>query len=469
MAKGIRIIEVETESLAEELELAPGDRVWTVNGRRVRDALDFRFLTAGEEVLTLEVIKENGEEWQVEVEKDEGERWGVEFEPMVPRQCGNDCIFCFIQQNPEGARPSLFVRDEDVRFSFMYGNYSTLTTIAKSEIERVIEQRLTPQYVSVHTTDPELRSYMLGVNRRDDLMEKLRHFIDHGIEIHAQVVLCPTINDGAHLIKTIHDLAALHPGVISTAIVPLGITDTHKYRDRLVPVTDEYCGEIIDLVTPVQKEMQARMGTPFAFLGDEFYIRAGRPVPSRPHYRIVRGHAAEDATYPQIEDGVGMVRQYLEDHRKRLSQLEKMRERGEFTAAQAWRINGTVATGLLFYPVLRDLVAEINERFGTRLHAVAVENVFFGRGVTVAGLLSGIDFVTAAKQFRGDFLLIPPDCYRKPDLKFLDGLTVGELEVQLGWPVRRSWAEVLGLPVASPRPEFRSFSHDYGSVTSISA
>ncbi|HWQ32296.1 MAG TPA: DUF512 domain-containing protein, partial [Blastocatellia bacterium] len=414
-------------------------------------------------------IKENGEEWQLEVEKDESERWGVQFEPMTPRQCGNDCIFCFIQQNPEGARPSLFVRDEDVRFSFMYGNYSTLTTIAKSEVERVIEQRLSPQYVSVHTTDPELRSYMLGISRRDDVMAKMKHFIDHGIEIHAQVVLCPTINDGAHLLKTIHDLAKLHPGVISTAIVPLGITENHKYRDRLVPVTDEYCAEVIDLVTPVQQELKARLGTVFAFLGDEFYIRAGLQVPPRAHYRIVRGHAAEDCTYPQIEDGVGMVRQFFEDHQKRLRQLDRLRESGAFDQTKARSVYGTIATGTLFYPVLAQAVTEINERFGTRLRAVPVGNTFFGSGVTVAGLLSGIDFVRAANQFAGRFLMLPPDCYRKHDLKFLDGMTIGELEVQTGWPVRRSWAEVLGLPEAKPKSEFRSMSHDYGSVTSISA
>jgi len=326
MARGIQIIEVDSDSLAAELEMQPGDRVWTINGRRVRDALDFRYLTAGEEHLTIELIKKDGEEWQLEVEKDESERWGVQFEPMKPRQCGNDCIFCFIQQNPEGSRASLFVRDEDVRFSFMYGNYSTLTTISKSEIERVIEQRLSPQYVSVHATDPELRRYLLGIDRHDDLMGKLRHFIEHGIEIHAQIVLCPTLNDGDHLLRTIRDLAELHPGIVSTAVVPLGITDKHKYRDRLVPVTDQFCREIIRLVTPLQQELKKRLGTVFAFLGDEFYLRAGRAVPARTHYQIVRGHSAEDDTYPQIEDGVGMVRQFIEAHKLRLRQLAERRQ-----------------------------------------------------------------------------------------------------------------------------------------------
>lgn len=468
MAKGIKIIEVDQASLAAELGLEPGDRIWTINNRRVRDALDFKFLTAGEEQLTLEIIRADGEEWQLEIEKDESERWGIDFEPMTPRQCGNDCVFCFIQQNPEGSRPSLWVRDEDVRFSFMYGNYSTLTTISKTEVERVIEQRLTPQYVSVHTTDPELRAWLLGIKRLDDVLGKMQHFIEHGIEIHAQVVLCPGINDGHHLVKTIRDLAALHPGIISVAIVPLGITDRHKYREKLTLVTDEYCGEIIDLVEPIQRELQQVLRTSFAFLGDEFYLRAGRPIPARPHYRITRASQADDSSYPQIEDGVGMVRSFLEEHRRRLRRLVQMRKAGTFTEIQARRIYGTMATGELFYPVLKEAVEELNSRLGTRLNAVAVENTFFGKGVTVAGLLAGVDFVKAAHQYKGKFLMIPPDSYRKQDLKFLDNLTIGELEVQLGWPIKRSWTEVPGLPEEQTKGGLTILSHDYGSVTSIS-
>lgn len=469
MAKGIKIIEVEPDSLAAELELTAGDRVWMINGKRVRDALDFKFMTAGEEELTLEVIKADGEEWQLEVEKDESERWGIEFEPMVPRQCGNDCIFCFIQQNPAGARSSLFVRDEDVRFSFMYGNYSTLTTITKAEIERVVEQRLSPQYVSVHTTDPELRAYMLGVEKRDDVIGKMRYFIEHGIEIHAQVVLCPQINDGEHLVKTLDDLAALHPGIVSTAIVPLGITDSHKYRDKLTPVTDEYCGQIIDQVTPIQHRLRARLGTVFAFLGDEFYLRAQRPLPPRAHYRIVRAGSTEENTYPQIEDGVGMVRQFFEEHAKRLRQLERLRQRGEFDEARAQQIHGTLATGLLFYPRLAEAIAELNHRFGTRLRTVAVENVFFGAGVTVAGLLSGIDLLTARAKFEGEFLMVPPDSYRQHDLRFLDGMTIAELSQQIHLPIKRTWNELFGLPEPKTTKHLPILSHDYGSVTSISA
>lgn len=466
MAKGIKIIGVEPDSLAAELELETGDRVWTINGRRVRDAIDFKFMTSGEADLTLEVVRADGEEWRIEVEKDESESWGIDFEPMTPRQCGNDCVFCFIQQNPEGSRQSLWVRDEDIRFSFMYGNYSTLTTITRSEIERVIEQRLSPQYVSVHTTDPELRAYMLGIDKKVDVIAQIKNFIEHGIEIHAQVVLCPTINDGEHLKKTIDDLAELHPGVVSTAIVPLGVTDKHKYRDRLTPVTDDFCREIIDLVTPTQRRLKRKLGTVFAFLGDEFYIRAGRDIPHKSHYRIVRGQPAEDDEYPQIEDGVGMARQFFDAHARRMKQLEKLRRRGQFTEAQAKKVYGALATGLIFYPALNEAVEELNRRFGTRLHVVPVENIFFGAGVTVAGLLSGVDFLNARDKFRGEFLMIPPHCYREYDRRFLDGMTVGELASELVLPVKRDWNELLGL---NERQQVHRtiLSHDYGSVTSI--
>ncbi|MDX2029434.1 MAG: DUF512 domain-containing protein [Blastocatellia bacterium] len=467
MAKGIKIIGIEADSLAAELDLTVGDRVWTINGKRVRDALDFKFLTAGEEELTIEVVKAGGEEWEIEVEKDEGEAWGIEFEPMTPRQCGNDCVFCFIQQNPEGSRASLWVRDEDVRFSFMYGNYSTLSTVTKAETQRIIEQRLSPQYVSVHTTDLELRAYMLGIEKRIDVIAQMKQLIDHGIEVHAQVVLCPTINDGPHLEKTIRDLAALHPGIVSTAIVPLGITDRHKYRDRLVPVTDEFCAGIIDQVAPLQNELKKRLGTVFAFLGDEFYIRAGRKIPPKSHYRIIRGSAAEDDEYPQIEDGVGMVRQFFDGHARRMKQLAAMRARGAFTEKDAHRIYGTLATGLIFHPMLREAVEEINATFGTRLHVAAVESVFFGAGVTVAGLLAGVDYLRAREQYRGEFLMLPPHSYREHDLKFLDGMTLGEVASELVLPIKRTWNDVLGLDEAQ-HAHRTILSHDYGSVTSIS-
>src|SRR5881275_1157110 len=223
--RGVTITAVSPFSLGGELELEPGDRIIKVNGRVVRDYLDFRFQTGGETELVLEVRKKSGEEWELDIERDEGEDFGLGFEQIVPRQCANECIFCFCKGNPETARPSLFIRDEDIRLSFLYGNYTTLSSITEDEMRRIVEQRLSPQYVSVHATDLDVRAYLLGVDRqRADITAKMQRLMDAGIEIHAQVVLCPEINDGEILHRTIYDLANFHPRVRSVAIVPLGLT-----------------------------------------------------------------------------------------------------------------------------------------------------------------------------------------------------------------------------------------------------
>jgi putative radical SAM enzyme (TIGR03279 family) len=206
---GVIITEVSSGSLADELELATGDRIVRVNGRPVRDYLDFRFQTAGETELTLQVKKANGETWDLELDREEGEDFGLMFEQIVPRQCANECIFCFCKGNPEDARPSLFVRDEDIRLSFLYGNYTTLSSITPDEMNRIIEQRLSPQYVSIHATDLKTRAYLLGVDeKRADISDKLQRLLDNNIELHAQVVLCPGINDGTILEKTLRDKAS---------------------------------------------------------------------------------------------------------------------------------------------------------------------------------------------------------------------------------------------------------------------
>jgi len=281
---GVLITEVAPESLAEELELAPDDRIVRVNGRVVRDYLDFRFQTAGETELELQVKKPNGETWEIEVERDETEDFGLMFEQIVPRQCANECLFCFCKGNPETARPSLFVRDEDIRLSFLYGNYTTLSSITDDEMKRIVEQRLSPQYVSVHATDLKTRAYLLGVDEsRADISGKLKTLLDNDIELHAQIVLCPTINDGGQLEKTLRDLAAHHPKIVSTAIVPVALT-RYNTDERLERVTPEFCRRTIAEVEKLQKEFRKNLGVTFAFLGDEIYIKAGLPIPSRRHY-----------------------------------------------------------------------------------------------------------------------------------------------------------------------------------------
>ena len=417
--RGVEIADVASGSLGAELELEAGDRIMSVNGRVVRDYLDFRFQTAGETEMVVDVRKTSGEHWELNIERDEAEDFGLGFEQIVPRQCANECLFCFCKGNPETARPSLFVRDEDVRLSFLYGNYTTLTSITEDEMRRVIEQRLTPQYVSVHATDLDVRAYLLGIDKeRADISGKMQRMFDAGIEIHAQVVLCPNINDGEILRRTIHDLAEMYPRVSSVAIVPLGLT-RYLIDARLTPVTPEFCRRTIREVAQIQGELRARLGKTFAFLGDEIYLRAGRSVPSRKHY----------GEYPQIEDGIGMVRSFTNEFDSLMRRLERT------PPSTPERLCGTIMTGTLFAPVLEKLVARFNQRFDTHLHVVAVENNFFGGDVSVAGLLTGGDFVAARERVRGDFVIIPRVTLKSDEPVMLDGMRFEELQGEFDTPV----------------------------------
>ncbi len=439
--RGVLVADVAPESLAAELELAAGDRVLKVNGRPVRDYLDFRFLTGGETELTLFVRKPSGEEWEIEIERGEGEDFGLEFEQIVPRQCANECLFCFCKGNPPDARKSLFVRDEDIRLSFLYGNYTTLSSITEDEMQRIIEQRLTPQYVSVHATDTDVRAYLLGVDKaRADIAAKMQRLLAAGIELHAQVVLCPEINDGDILRRTIYDLAAHYPRVKSVAIVPLGLT-RYNTDARLTPVTPEFCQRTIREVKLVQRDLRARLGTAFAFLGDEIYLRAGRAVPSRRHY----------GDYPQIEDGVGMVRSFYEDFNRLWRKLERR------PPAQAAKLHGTILTGTLFAPVLRQLLARLNERFGPRLHVAAVENDYFGAEIVVAGLMTGTCILKARDQIKGEFVVVPSAAFKSGEAVMLDGTTQDELQQRLGLPLSAldfaGFARLLSATHPRPFPE----------------
>jgi len=417
--RGVEIAGVSPESIGSELELESGDRITKVNGRTVRDYLDFRFQTAGETELVLEVRKASGEDWELQIERGEGEDFGLSFEQIVPRQCANECIFCFCNGNPADARPSLFIKDEDVRLSFLYGNYTTLTSITEDEMQRIVEQRLSPQYVSIHATDLEVRAYLLGIEKqRADIAPKLRRLLDAGIEIHAQVVLCPGINDGAVLRKTIADLAAEFPRITSVAIVPLGLT-RYNTDPRLTAVTPDFCRQIISEVSAIQSEFRNTLGTTFAFLGDEIYLRAGRAVPARSHY----------GNYPQIEDGIGMVRSF----KMQFTALVKRLERRQSLPPN--KLRGTLLTGTLFAPVFAPLIENLNGRLGTELSVAGVENNYFGGDVSVAGLLTGSDLVAAREQVKGDFVIIPKSTLKSDEEIMLDGMTLKELNQKLGLPV----------------------------------
>ena len=417
--RGVEISEVTPESLGAEMDLEPGDRIIKVNGRVVRDYLDFRFHTAGETELLIEVRKKTGEDWELELERAEDEDFGFSFDQIVPRQCANECLFCFCKGNPTDARPSLFVRDEDIRLSFLYGNYTTLTSLTEDELQRIIEQRLTPQYVSVHATELDVRAYLLGVDKeRADIGEKLKRLLDAGIEIHAQVVLCPGINDDEVLLKTIHDLAAEYPRITSMAIVPLGLT-RYNTDTRLTPVTPGFCRDVVHQLAIVQEQLRSRLGTNFAFLGDEIYLRAGLGVPGRSHY----------GEYPQIEDGVGMVRSFHDDFARTIKRLQRN------GVDHLSKSPGTIFTGTLFAPVLQKLINKLNARFHTQLSVVAVSNGYFGGDVSVAGLLTGRDLLAASEQMEGEFAIIPKQMLKSDEAIMLDGMSAATVEEKLGVPI----------------------------------
>ncbi len=445
------VIITEVNGLAVELELEPNDRIVRVNGRPVRDYLDFRFQTAGETDLTFQVKKPDGQTIEIEFDRDESEDLGLMFEQIVPRQCANECIFCFCKGNPEDARPSLFVRDEDIRLSFLYGNYTTLSSITEDEMKRIIEQRLSPQYVSVHATDLKTRAYLLGVDEsRADISDKLERLLAADIELHAQVVLCPEINDGAILEKTLRDLAAHYPKVVSTAVVPVALT-RYNTDERLTRVTPEFCRRTIKEVEKLQKEFRKTLGVTFAFLGDEIYLKAGAEIPSRRHY----------GNYPQIEDGVGMVRSFLTafekissvppavagglirrprkvDHRTHLAAMvPETVGNGDVkppATAGGTDMHGTLLTGEMFAPILREQIDKYNALTGSRLHVVAVPNTYFGGDVSVAGLLTGQDFLKVRGQIVGDFAVIPKVTIKSDEPIFLDGMTYDDLKGQFDLP-----------------------------------
>ena len=421
--RGVTITDVADGSIGAELELEPGDRIIRVNGHVVRDYLDFRYQSSGETDLVVDVRKQTGEDWELNIERDEGEEFGLSFEQIVPRQCANECLFCFCKGNPETARPSLFVRDEDVRLSFLYGNYTTLTSLSEDEMSRVIEQRLSPQYVSVHATDLEVRAYLLGIDKqRADISDKMQRMIEAGIEIHAQVVLCPKINDGEILRKTIYDLAKLHPHVRSVAIVPLGLT-RYLSDPRLTPVTPAFCTQVIGEVSSIQRDLNQRLGTRFAFLGDEIYLKAGQEVPSRKHY----------GDCPQIEDGVGMVRTFTNQFDALLRTLRRTNR------AKARPLSsttcGTIMTGTLFAPVLRQMVDKLNDELKAELHVLPVKNEYFGGDVSVAGLLTGGDLIAVKDQVVGDFAIIPQVTLKSDEPVMLDGMRFQQLQAQFEVPV----------------------------------
>lgn len=404
---------VAPASLGDRVGLRPGDELVAINGQPVRDVIDVR-IYASESPLRLRVQR-GDDTLCVEAERRYGEPLGLDFtEPVFDRvkRCNNRCEFCFVSQMPDGLRPSLYVKDDDYRLSFLHGSYVTLTNLSKDDWPRIGEQHLSPLYVSVHATETEVRRRFLRNPEAPDVLAQLSRLWAMDITTHTQIVVRPTVNDGQHLDRSIEDLAELHPGVRSVSIVPVGLTQYHRFDCRLH--TDAEMREVLDQVEVWQTRFRRRMGVTFVYLSDEWYLRLGEEVPPAVHYDGL------DLT----ENGVGLVRTFLDGQGEMLESLQSE--------------SGTrlLVTGALFAPVLRAAVA------GSNLEVVPVINRFFGESVTVAGLLTARDVMAALEGRDGaDRVILPPAMFGGPQGQSLDGMWPADVEQALGRPVDVGWPE----------------------------
>ena len=383
-------------SIAEEVDIEVGDRLLRINENDVKDIIDYKFLIT-DEVLLLEVEKQNGEIWEIEIEKDYDEDLGIVFREGIldkPMKCHNDCIFCFIDQLPKGMRETLYFKDDDSRLSFLQGNFLTLTNMKEEDIERIIKYKISPINVSVHTTNPELRVRMLNNRFAGKIYDILKRLAAAGIKMNTQIVCCPGINDDEELVKTIEDLYKLYPNVNSLAVVPLGITKHREGLKKMKLFTKETSLEQVNLVKDLQDKYYKGSGTPFVRLSDEFYIVSEEPLPESDHY--------DD--FEQIEDGVGMVTLLKETIDSTLPELKK-EGAGSFT----------FVTGALVYQEIvhiKDKIQMVNRNINISVEKIP--NKFFGETITVTGLLTGTDIINTLKEREvGDYVIIPDNVLRK--------------------------------------------------------
>ena len=402
-------------SIAEELEIEPGDVLVSVNGQEPEDVFDYRYLMNEEEVLVV-IRKPDGEEWELEIEKEYEDDLGMEFENGLMddyRSCRNKCMFCFIDQLPKGMRDTLYFKDDDSRLSFLQGNYLTLTNMNEHDLEKIIYYKLSPINISFQATNPELRCKMLHNRFAGDIMDKVQRLKAAGIVMNGQIVLCRGVNDGEELDRSIRDLVTLMPELQSVSVVPVGLT---RYRDGLYPLepfTKEDACRVLDLIHSWQEKLVKEYGTHFIHAGDEWYILAERPMPEETTYD----------GYLQLENGVGMVRLLKEEVDAYLKKLP-----GDDRKRRV-----TIATGELAAPYLREHAASIQKKYpGVEVQVITVKNEFFGGKITVAGLITGQDLVNQLRgKDLGEELLLTTNMLKSDEPVFLDDMTVEQLQTAL--------------------------------------
>lgn len=446
--KGGVVDAVRPGSIADEIGIEIGDRVVSIGGRTLSDAVDYQFFAA-DELIELEVVRGN-EATVFEIEKEPDEDLGIDFQDAAfdgVRQCNNACFFCFLKGNPKGMRKTLYVKDDDYRLSFFHGNFVTLTNLSDADWARLEEQRLSPLNVSVHASELHLRRYLLGNNTAPDIVEQLRRLGDIGIEANTQVVLCPGVNDGAALDQTITDLAGLYPTVTSISVVPVGATETAEERitrgahaDEIEGITTEYARAVIAQAAAFQKQFRKAHGRTLLYLADEFYIAADVAPPSVAHYD----------GFPQYENGIGMVRSLLEDWKRTQRGQSALRLGAQGLARAAIEVSGgqdvvaarlpvkhaTIVCATLIEPVLRAVASELAELTGARVDVQSISNDFFGPRVNVSGLLVAGDIEAQLRGVElGDVVILPRYSLDYTGSRFLDDVTPDELRARLGVPL----------------------------------
>jgi putative radical SAM enzyme (TIGR03279 family) len=419
-----KISSVIPNSIAAEVGFEIGDAILSINGNRPRDLIDYQFLCA-DEFLTIEVLDSKGKSHKIEIEKDYHEDLGLEFETALFDgliQCNNKCPFCFIDQQPEGKRETLYYKDDDYRLSFLYGSYLTLTNLTQKEWQRLEQMHISPLFVSVHATEPDLRIRLLKNPRAGQILDQLKWLQARQLQIHAQVVVCPNINDGTHLERTLLDLVSFHRGDIpcveSVAVVPVGLTRFRPQEDELIPVSQEKAREVIEQVQTLQKQFRQEFGSNVVWLADEWFLIARVDLPPQSHY--------ED--YPQIGNGVGSIRQFIRDFQKKAKKLlpSKIHSPRRLT----WVVGNAVEQA--FQP----LVKQLNNVQGLTVELVALNSNYWGQEITVTGLLTGQDILKGLQgKNLGDGVLLPSVMLKDGEAVFLDDLNLETVINQLGVPI----------------------------------
>jgi putative radical SAM enzyme (TIGR03279 family) len=405
----LEILAVESGSIADELGIRPGDVLLAVNGEAVIDLIDY-LVEESAECLHLVIKRPGGKLRELDIEHDSDEPLGLGLPHPDPKQCGNNCLFCFVHQLPRGMRRSLYVKDEDYRFSYLYGAYVTLTNLAEEDLQRIIKKHLSPLYVSVHAADNSLRQQLLG-QRAQDVMPLLQRLVDAGIEIHTQVVVCPGINDGEQLARTCRELAALAPGVKSLAIVPVGLTGHRQHLPELRTHTRRQAAELVNWIETRQAELLQQLGTRFIFAADELYLKAEKDFPALADY--------EDLA--QLENGIGLVSLF------RSQAAEVLDVAGPLRLPPISLVTGVSAASELIA-----FAEGLAGKCGLDLRVHVIENRFFNGYVTVTGLLTGQDILEQlAPDSLGDILMVPDVMLREGDDLFLDDVRISDLSERL--------------------------------------